>query len=626
MFLIKTKISRRFFASLMFLTVIPVGIMGYVTYLLAERALTQTAFQHMTTIAEDHAQHLDAWIRERLDDLRLLSRMPTIRDACRDFCWIDDLNRSPENYLTLLNGAIVTTRARSPSYDSISIVLPSGKILTSSRGTVSDVNSDSECTLVLHRMQEGEDTAFGPIYPHDNKSWKMDLVARVRSESGETVAFIVAVLDVSKTIEPLMTDRIGLGWTGETYLVNKDGRMISPSRFLGRDETFSRNLDTYGVRQALLRQKGTAIYENYTGSTVMGAFLWLPSYEWAILAEMSLDEILRPLQWIKTLGVATGLLVMAVCLVPAYVLSRRVAKPIIEVAYAARRLAEGELDRRIHFSSGDEVGVLAQSFNIMAHQLSQSITTLRRKEESLQKAYNELMAMQAQLVQSEKMAAIGELVASVAHEMRNPLSSVKLNVQILGRSLTLDSVLYEHYAIALHQVAQMEKMFSDLLNYSRPLILQVSPVSMQELLKNCLQSMDQDFLTRRIEVRMNTSGSLPLVMIDSDKIQQVLSNVLRNAIEASVEGGAIEVSLSVSTTENQEYVVITVADHGAGIAQRHLKTVFQPFFTTKQKGTGLGLCIVKKIVDAHGGEIELTSEEGRGTTVKLAFPLPGGNR
>lgn len=96
MFLIKKKISQRLFISLMLLAVIPIGIMGYVTYLLAERALTNTAFEHMTTLAEDHARHLDAWLRERLDDLLMLSRLSSIRDACEDLCWLKDLNRSSE--------------------------------------------------------------------------------------------------------------------------------------------------------------------------------------------------------------------------------------------------------------------------------------------------------------------------------------------------------------------------------------------------------------------------------------------------------------------------------------------------------------------------------------------------
>jgi len=621
MFVISKKISHRFFFSIILLALIPIGITGYVTYLLAERALTSTASQHMTTIAEDHARHLDAWLRERLDDLSMLAKLPSIRDACQDACWLQDLQQSSENYLSLLNGGITSVQARSPSYKSVFIVSPSREILTAARSKNSGVVPDFKGTTVLDRLQQDQDTAFGPIYPDGHESWTMDIAARVRSENGETVAFIVAVLNLSLTIDPIMTDLIGLGQTGETYLVNKDGQMISPSRFFSRADIFTKNLKTYGVRQALEGKAGTAIYENYTEKKVMGAFLWLPSYEWGMLAEMTLDETLWPLKWIKTVALATGALVMLICAVLAYLTSKRVVRPIVDMAYASRRMAEGELEQRVAFSSEDEVGILATNFNLMAQQLSLSVTTLRQKEDSLQNAYNDLMAAQAQLVQSEKMAAIGELVACVAHEMRNPLTSVKLNIQIIGRSLNRHSALFEHYEIAINQVAQLEKMFSDLLNYSRPLILQKSSVSLVNLLNKSLEQLNGEISSRNITVHQHCSQSLPNVTVDPDKIVQVLNNVLKNAVDASPDGDSIDIVFNVSFSGEQAVVNVAIMDHGSGISSRHNQSIFQPFFTTKQKGTGLGLSIVKKIMDAHGGRIYLASQEGEGTSFTLGFQV-----
>jgi signal transduction histidine kinase len=379
------------------------------------------------------------------------------------------------------------------------------------------------------------------------------------------------------------------------------------------------SFDTHAIRSVLEKKKGTAVYESYMGQEVLGSYVWLPRYQWGFIAEMETDEVMWPLKWIRIIGVLTTMMVGGVCLLMAYVVSRRVSMPIVQVADAAERMAAGELKQRIPFSSKDEVGRLARSFNVMAQQLSQSVTSLRQKEESLQKAYNELIAAQEQLLHSEKMAAIGELVTSVAHEMRSPLSSIKLNLQIIGRSLERETALFEHYQIAIDQVEQMERMFSDLLNYSKPLDIRRKEISVEDLVDKCVQELAGEIVVRNVAIERTIPEELPPIIGDPDKIEQVLVNVLKNALDASERNGKIDVLASTEEGDSGSMVIIAVKDHGAGISQRNLKNIFQPFFTTKKRGTGLGLAIVKKIMDAHRGDIAVSSEQGRGTTVRLAF-------
>ncbi|MDR2549903.1 MAG: HAMP domain-containing protein [Desulfobulbus sp.] len=618
---IRKKLSHRFFAFMILLALTPVGITGYVTYLLAQRALTTTGGQHLMTIAEDHAKHVDAWVRERLDDIRLLAKLPALREACADACWLTDIKQSSHNYLALLNRATDSTKTRPPAYKNVFIVSPAREILAASTNKETGPPPDFKHESVLDRLHDDQETAFGQIYPDDRKNWVMDIAVRVRSEQGKTVAFIVATLNLSLAIDPVMTDLSGLGQTGDAYLVDKNGQMISQSRFLSSTEISSKKIKTYGVEQALLGKTGTAVYENYAGKKVMGAFLWLPAYEWVMLTEMTLEETLWPLQWIRAIILAASALVMVICLLMAYIVSRRVVRPIVAMAEASQRMAEGELEQRVTDAGDDEIGILASNFNNMAQQLSLSVSALQRKEESLQKAYNELKTAQAQLVQSEKMAAIGELVASVAHEMRNPLTSIKLNIQIIGRSLLQGSSLREHYEIALNQVSQLDRMFSDLLNYSRPLTLTIVSVSLAELCEKSLATLREALSSRHVHVHREYAPDIPDVKVDPVKIEQVLGNILKNAVEASADGESIALVFGKSRIEGADCATLTITDHGAGISPRHLQTIFQPFFTTKQKGTGLGLSIVKKIMDAHGGTLQVTSLEGGGTTFLLAFPM-----
>lgn len=617
MFQVKKGISRRFFMAIMLIALIPIGVMGYEAYALARKALTSSAFLHMSTIAQDHAKHLDAWLKERLDDTAVLSRLPGIVEICEEYSRTLETGPPLAKLGELFRDTLIATMERSSSYENIYLLLPKGEILSSNRSG-SETVSGFQKLEVVERLRNSEEPVFGPAFLLSDHRWRLHMAAKIRSKEGRSLAIILAVLDVSKTIDPFMMDRFGLGETGETYLVNRDGQIITESRFLNRSAQ-SQPLDTLGIRSALNREDGTAVYQSYMGREVLGSYVWLPRHEWAILAEIETDEIMRPLSWIKSMGMLTALVVTGICLVMAYVVSRRVSKPIIQIANAAQEMAAGQLEQRIPFSSKDEVGGLAASFNAMAQRLSRLITTLRQKEDSLQKAYNELIAAQEQLVQSEKMAAIGELVASIAHEMRNPLSSVKLNIQIIERSMDKETLLYQHLQIALDQTTQLERMFSDLLNYSKPLLLQKSDVRMTEALDCSLQQLKGEIETHEVHISRAITEELPSIEADFDKVVQVLVNVLKNALEASGRNSRVEVAINLGRLQEKTAVVVRITDHGKGILPRNLGSIYKPFFTTKKKGTGLGLPIVRKIMDAHRGDISIASDPEQGTTVQLTF-------
>lgn len=614
----REKISHRFFVAIMLIVVLPIAIISYESYILATRTLTTFAYQHMATIADNKANHLGSWLEERLDDVGILAGLSVIGEACRRYS--ENMETSSEIPLNMLKDTLDLIEGTSPSYENIYILLPDGRVLSSTHPDLVHTQGFYEQGLP-ERLRSSDEPVLGPAYQYpEKKGWHVQLAAKINGSEESTLGFVVAVLDLSKTVDPIMVERIGLGETGETYLVNKARRIISESRFLNYAETVGQSFDTPGIRSVLEEKKGTAVYENYLGREVLGAYVWLPRYEWGLLAEMETEEILWPLAWIKTIGVCTSVVLGFICLLMAFLVSRRISRPIGQVAEAAERMAEGDLEQQIPFSSKDEVGRLAVSFNTMAQQLAHSITSLRQKEESLERAYNELIAAQEQLLRSERMAAIGELVASVAHEMRRPLSSIKLNLQIIGRSLGKETVFHEHYEIAFEQVVQMERMLSDLLNYSKPLEVQKKDISVEALIGKCLKELEGELSTRNIKVEQSVPPDLPPIIGDPAKIAQVLINVVKNGLEASRQNGRIKVSAQAEESSCDTVITITVTDRGAGISQRNLRLIFKPFFTTKKGGTGLGLPIVKKIMDAHRGSIVIESEESTGTTVHLTFP------
>lgn len=614
MFRIRTRISHRLFAALFLVAVIPISIMGFGMYRAAQNIMIQSALMHVETIARNQASNLDAWFEERLNDIRILSELTPMRGICT-FCKDESQPHVPASESKLLDASLALTRSKSNSYQSIHLLSPSGDILASTDAS-SEMLLTGKYLQDLRRLDEIKGPVLTHLHQHSNQRWYMHLVAPIHFREEKINGAILAILDASGTLDPIMTNRGGLGETGEAYLVNDEGKIVTESKYLSRDETRERPFITDGIRSALARQHGTGIYRNYMGQEVVGSYLWLPQYHWGLVAEIHKDEILAPLRGIRLAVFATAGAVSLLCILAAFLMSGRISRPIIEIADVSRNLAGGALDRRTTYRGQDEIGVLSENFNLMAERLSELVASLRGKEASLRAAYDDLLQTKEKLVQSEKMAAVGELVASVVHEMRNPLSSVKLNYQIIGRTLDRASPLHEHYAIGMDQISQLERMFSDLLDYSRPIKLEEVPFSIDSLIDKALQQLEPQ-LHGQIITRSGIDESLPQVLGDPGKMLQVLVNVIRNGLEAAGPGGEIRIWAALRQTGDRQQIHLFVADNGPGIPAQDLDRVFQPFFTTKKKGTGLGLAIVKKIMDAHGFGISVAGEEGRGAMVTL---------
>jgi len=622
---INNKISRRFLLALVLVAILPVCVVAYYSYSEARRALEGTAYLHMSTIALDHANHLETWFEERVNDINMIAQLSTVRDYCFRHCSFGADRLPAGDDQEHVANVVSVVRSRSPCYESVHILTPGGTVVASTSPTSEDVRNFAQLDIFA-TAEKSKGPVLSSVHQHEDGHWRMHLLAPILDDDEKPIAYAMAVLDVLRTIDPLMTDRVGLGETGETYLVDKHGRIISKSIYLGREEAFKRSFSSYGIQQALGREQGTGVYENYAGHKVVGSYLWLPRFEWGLLAEIKQSEIMEPLEGIvaRVIGAIAG--VTFVSLLLALLVARRVSLPITRMADAAREIAEGRLDQRIQYHADDEIGALADSFNSMSQKLSMLISSLQEKEKSLQRAYDELMNAHEQMVRSERMAAIGELVASVVHEMRSPLSSIKLNLQIIGRTLEKEGALTEHFEIALSQAVQLEKMFSDLLNYSKPVSLEKTASNIQDLIEKSLMQLKEELLVQEITVDKRFDKELPAILVDPDKVRQVLVNIFKNAMEATGKNGKVTVTAQLENLNGSSSLIIAVADDGPGIPSQHIHSAFQPFFTTKKKGTGLGLAIVRKIMDAHGAEVDLWSENGRGTIVRLRFPVSRGRQ
>ena len=252
--------------------------------------------------------------------------------------------------------------------------------------------------------------------------------------------------------------------------------------------------------------------------------------------------------------------------------------------------------------------------------LTIDVTEKLKSRKALQEKADELASMTQQLWHASKLATMGELAASVAHELNNPLATVSLRVETLMGQLSHDETKLRSLRIVMSEVERMASLVTNLLQFTRRNYRQVSTVDVREEITRSIDFISYYLRNRKIQVVEEFAESLPHIHADRQQLRQVFLNLMTNAADAMPEGGVLTVRIC--NQPDTAKVMIEFADTGEGIAYANLNKVWEPFFTSKPegKGTGLGLPICNRIIEEHAGAISLESEFGKGTTVRMLLP------
>jgi signal transduction histidine kinase len=299
---------------------------------------------------------------------------------------------------------------------------------------------------------------------------------------------------------------------------------------------------------------------------------------------------------------------VAICAVSMLVLAYLIQRPMVELQEKMERVSEGNLNVAVSFAQrNDEIGDLGRNFNHMMRQLRES-----RDEIDL--------LHRTQMSRAEHLATLGELATGLAHEIRNPLAGIAGVIEIVGRDLPSTSPARAVIKDVRQEIAQINRIVTDLLETARPRPPQVRLSNLNTTVEHAVMLARQQVLSKPIKIELQKAPDLPEVEHDSDQIHQVLLNLLLNAVQ-SVEGtGTVRVDIA----SRGELASVTVTDTGRGIPAQNISNIFRPFYTTKGNGTGLGLSLARRIAEEHHGRIEVTSIVGSGSkfTVLLPFHTP----
>ena len=295
-----------------------------------------------------------------------------------------------------------------------------------------------------------------------------------------------------------------------------------------------------------------------------------------------------------------------ICVAVLMVLAVMVRRPMIELQEKFARVQSGDLDARVSFANrNDEIGDLGRDFNDMVAQLKASREEITRLH-------------QTQMSRAEHFATLGELAAGLAHEIRNPLAGIAGVLDIASRDLPETSPARNVMEDAKQEAVQINRILTELLDTARPKPPQFRLLDIVGTAEHAVMFARQQAITKRIQIEFEVKEALPPVEHDPAQINQVLLNLLLNAIQSMDKPGTIRVVLQ--QTED-DLVAITVNDEGRGIPPEQLTNIFRPFYTTKGHGTGLGLSLARRMVESHGGTIGVQSTLGQGARFTIELPV-----
>ncbi|HVP37139.1 MAG TPA: ATP-binding protein [Terriglobales bacterium] len=251
-------------------------------------------------------------------------------------------------------------------------------------------------------------------------------------------------------------------------------------------------------------------------------------------------------------------------------------------------------------------------YNIVAWVSGTLVQAERKRKEELKKA-------QQELIQANKYKVIGELAAGIAHEIRNPLGSIQGSLEILRKDYKAEDSKYEFLNILLKEVARLNKVITDFLNYARPALPNLIETDINQMISETVLILSPQASKKGVGLKTELDKSLPRIKADPSQLKQAFINLILNSLEA-IEGNG---QILISTLQDKNSVRVKFQDTGKGMSEETKGKIFTPFFSTKENGAGLGLGIVERIVQNHKGEIKIESYLGKGTTFTLFFPIKG---
>ena len=590
--------------SLLFLAIffIPFGILTFFSLSMSKGMIEQNTILHLHNLVEIKETAIEQWLLERIRDGKALTESEELKS----------LNRQKiEPFLNF-------TKGLHQAYRELLVVDLKGKRIAP---LPSQENAGRE--EWFQKALEKELYVSPPVLRSTSVPPVFVISFLIKDREGRPAGVLKALVEMDYIAQLLFESHFGE--TGKLFLANLRGEILLHERL---SELTTRGLSRVAYfENFLFKPTYTAVYTDHEGNEALGAWKWIQGFQCYLIAEQDVKEAFHQIQLLTRRALLIFAVSTGVILLVAYWAIGTVTRPIKLLSETVTSFAEGQFQEAIVMDRRDEIGTLMEGFTRMAAKLRKAYGELEGKVKAsnteLEKAYHLLKQRQEQLIRSEKMAALGQLSAGVAHEIRNPLTSIKIFIQTLEKEIDLDETQQEDFRIIRKEVDRLNEIVVRFLTFARPEEPQLQSVNLYRLVIDTLNLLMTTIKNNGIQLEVSLSPGLPMVIGDSKQLEQVLLNLLLNAIEAMPNGGTLGVhsAVKVDSETLEEFLQLVIQDTGSGITEQDRAHLFDPFFTTKEGGTGLGLSIAYAIVQKHNGHIAVESEVGKGTSFLLSLPL-----
>lgn len=605
------SLQTRVTLVLLVVSLAPLGVVSGFALRTADKVITEIVTSELENVAAEKQELLERWIAERRADLDVVAGSAAIGS-------MDAAQIAP--YLTLLQREYGV-------YDRFVVAAASGRVVYDS--------SPASGGEVLSQPWFQQGMAGKPYMSEvrleaGSRDSVFHLSVPIAQEAKQPQGVVCATVGTRAILSRVL--RVSLGATGECYLVDEKGAFLAhkqPERILRQNIAQSESFAyIFGDRRP------RPIYTDYRGIEVLGASRGVAGTRWYVVVEQDRDEAFAGASRLRGRITLVIAVTVAAAIGLSWLLADYITAPIRRLGQAARGLARGDYEeavRNARTTRRDEIGALAAAFLQMADQLHDRQDSLETRvgltEAELHKVEAKLKGTLEAAAQSERLAALGRLAAGVAHEVRTPLTSLKLFLQSVAAEVDLSPEQGEDYQIAMRQVGRIEATINHFLDFARPREPVLAPLDFPALLANTLEVVRPRANQQKVAVRSRFAPGLPPVEGDMAQLGDALINLMVNALEAMAGGGELAISVEPEPPgAATPGVRIDVSDTGPGIRPEDLDRLFEPFFTTKATGSGLGLAIVRGTVERHGGAVRVDTQLGAGTTFSIRLPASAERR